>query len=101
MALLILGLLSIPSEVYPSCRLNVTERFLMVVLELKSSPCYKICIRGWEEFLCFLVELFKINLLLSTHNIKVMEFISEQLWNISLKKFISVMGKNQQDFFLE
>ncbi|RMZ93848.1 hypothetical protein BpHYR1_011019 [Brachionus plicatilis] len=22
----------------------------MVVLEQKSSPCYKICIRGWEEF---------------------------------------------------
>ncbi|RMZ95101.1 hypothetical protein BpHYR1_029292 [Brachionus plicatilis] len=24
-------------------------------MEQKSSPCYKICTRGWEEFLCFLI----------------------------------------------
>ncbi|RNA22985.1 hypothetical protein BpHYR1_017386 [Brachionus plicatilis] len=46
----------------------------MVVLEQKSSPCYKICIRVWKEYQCFFVELFKINLLLnSTHNIKAID----------------------------
>ncbi|RNA07078.1 hypothetical protein BpHYR1_046024 [Brachionus plicatilis] len=50
-------------------------------------------IRGWEEFLCFIVELFKINLLL-THNIKVFEFISEQLW-----KWEKI--QSQAGFFLE
>ncbi|RNA42450.1 hypothetical protein BpHYR1_052324 [Brachionus plicatilis] len=54
----------------------------MVASEQKSSPCYKICIRGWEEFLCFLIEFFKINLLLKTPNIKTIEFISEQPWNV-------------------